>query len=93
MAAILVSEEEAVRDIAQLLARPGGDEVMIESHRHTVAFLGSGPKGSSVEATLERLKALRERRGGEPLRMGADFPDDLEEIVRNRKPADRSAWD
>jgi hypothetical protein len=25
--------------------------------------------------------------------MDADFAVDLEEIIRNRKPADRSAWD
>ena len=47
---------------------------------------------SSAEATLRRLCEAEKRRG-EPLRMEADFADDLEQILASHQPRDTSKWD
>ncbi|HVW08746.1 MAG TPA: hypothetical protein VHC90_09190 [Bryobacteraceae bacterium] len=94
MAVIHISEAEAARDFAGVLARVrGGAEVIIESNDHPVAVIKSPelPRRSISESIA--LGEAYERRLGYAPAMDEDFAADLEEIIRNRKPADRSAWD
>jgi hypothetical protein len=46
-------------------------------------------RNATIDSTLARLRA---QPGYRPV-MGESFAADLEEIVRSRRPADRSAWD
>jgi antitoxin (DNA-binding transcriptional repressor) of toxin-antitoxin stability system len=96
MATLHISEADAAADFAALLAHvSAGEQVIIERDSRPVALL-TPPEphpGRTVSDVVTRLKALEEQRG-EPLRMGADFADDLEEIVRNRKPnVYENSWD
>jgi hypothetical protein len=49
-------------------------------------------RGRSLSECLALAKKHAEELGYEPV-MDADFAADMEEIIHNRKPADRSAWD
>ncbi len=94
MAAITISEEEAIRDLPSLLVRVrGGEEIAISSGDKPTVILKAERMDPSIDATLARMKAIRDRDGEDAFHMGSDFADDLEEIIRQRKPADRSAWD
>jgi antitoxin (DNA-binding transcriptional repressor) of toxin-antitoxin stability system len=94
VATIHISAAEAARDFATLLARVSeGAEVLIEDGEKTVAVLRapSLPR-RSISESIALAEAHSKELGYEPV-MDADFAADLEEIIRNRKPADRSAWD
>lgn len=94
MATTTISEEEAIRDLPGLLVRVrGGEEIAISSGDKPAVILKAEQMDPSIDATLARMKAIRDRDGEDAFRMGSDFADDLEEIIRQRKPADRSAWD
>ena len=58
----------------------------------SAALAASSVEPRSIEEVIARLEA-REKELGHPLRMGADFADDVEEIINNRKPRDTSEWD
>jgi len=94
MAAITISEEEAARDFAGLMARVrAGEEVVIAGSSDAVVMRKqTTSKDPSIEATLKRLAESRASLGYTPV-MGEDFASDLEEIVGRRSPADRSAWE
>ncbi len=94
MAVIHISETDAARDFAQLLAKVReGEEIVIESGASPIAVLKPVfDKDPSISATRARIRANSVRLGYTPV-MDAEFAADMEEIVRNRKPADRSAWD
>jgi antitoxin (DNA-binding transcriptional repressor) of toxin-antitoxin stability system len=93
MVTIHISEAEAASDFAGLMARVrAGVEVVIESGAEPVAILRAAalPRRSlseSIALAESRSKEL----GHEPV-MDADFAADMEEIIRNRKPRDTSAW-
>jgi len=95
MATIHISETEAANDFAGLMARVrAGEEIIIESQSQPVAVLKpatAGP-GRLLSEIIASTKARAEERGCEPV-MDEDFAADVREIVRNRKPADHSAWD
>jgi antitoxin (DNA-binding transcriptional repressor) of toxin-antitoxin stability system len=94
MAVIHISEADAARDFASLMAKVrAGEEVVIESGTTPVAVMKPAfDKDPSIKATLERMKRRSEERGYKA-EMSPEFAADMEEIIRNRKPADRSAWD
>jgi antitoxin (DNA-binding transcriptional repressor) of toxin-antitoxin stability system len=95
MAMIRISEAEAVRDFAALLARVrGGEEILIESDAAPVAFLRPATpfRGRLLSQSIALAEAHAKELGYEPV-MDPEFAADMQEIVRNRKPADRSAWD
>lgn len=85
-----ISEAEAARDFAALMRRVrAGDEVVVEDGGKPVAVLKaveptSGavavPAGRPVEEIIARLEEWEREHG--PLRMGADFADDVEEAHR-----------
>ena len=98
MATIHISEAEAAADFAALMAHVNaGEQVVIERDSKPVAVMSALPviarRGRTASEIAASLLALEKERG-EPLRMGADFADDLEEIVRNRKPSNyENTWD
>ena len=94
MATIHISEEEAGRDFHALMEKVrAGMEIVIESGDHPAAILRSAdPPRRSISDSIARAEAYSRELGYEPV-MEAEFAADMEEIIRNRRPADRSSWD
>ncbi len=96
MATIRISEAEAARDFAGLLARVrAGAEVVIESDAHPVAVVrpaGNDFRPRLISESIALAKKHAEELGYEP-RMDPDFAADLEEIIRSRKPWNPPAWE
>jgi len=93
--AIHISEEEAARDFAGLMARVrAGLEVVIESDARAVAVLrpAAERRGRLLSESIAMAEAHARELGYEPT-MDPDFAADVEEIVNNRKPRDPSEWD
>jgi len=95
MAVIHISEEDAARDLSGLLARvhSGAEmEIVIESKRYPASVLrAAAPPRRSISESIARAEAHTKKLGYKPV-MDAGFASDLEEIIRNRKPRDTSAW-
>lgn len=93
METIHMSEAEAARDFAGLMARVrAGAEVIIESGSAPVAFVrAAAPPRRSLSESIAIVEARSKARGYEA-RIDADFAADMEEIIANRKPRDTSAW-
>jgi antitoxin (DNA-binding transcriptional repressor) of toxin-antitoxin stability system len=96
MGTIHIPVGEAERDLRDLLGRVrAGEDIVIDDGSPTPVRLAPATlpmERRTIEETIARLEA-REKELGHPLRMGADFADDLEEIIDNRKPRDTSEWD
>jgi antitoxin (DNA-binding transcriptional repressor) of toxin-antitoxin stability system len=94
MAVVHISEAEVAGDVPGLVARVlAGEEIVIDSKAGCVKVVpAAAPVGRPLSEIIARLRADTKERGY-PLYMDDDFADDMEEIIRNRKPADRSAWD
>ena len=92
MATIHISEADAARDFAGLLTRVRASaEIIIESDNYPVAVLRPAePPRRSISIAM--AGAHSKELGYTPV-MDADFAADLEEIIRDRKPRDSSAWD
>jgi antitoxin (DNA-binding transcriptional repressor) of toxin-antitoxin stability system len=85
---------EAARDFAGLMARVrAGAEVIIESDSAPIALVRPAePPRRSISESIALAEAHAEELGYEPV-MDAEFAADMEEIIRNRRPRDTSAWD
>ena len=94
MAVIHISDADAIRDFAGLLARVrAGAEIVIESGACPVAVIhAAGPPRRSISECIALADARTKQVGYEPV-MDTEFAADMEEIIRNRKPRDTSAWD
>lgn len=95
MDVIHISGAEAARDLPGLLAKVrGGAEVVIEDEGSASVLIriSVAPSGRLLSESLALAEKHAKELGYEPV-MDAEFASDLEEIIRNRKPADRSAWD
>jgi antitoxin (DNA-binding transcriptional repressor) of toxin-antitoxin stability system len=94
MESIRISEAEAALDFAGLMARVrAGAEVIIEStSQPAVLVRADAPLRRSISESIALAEARAKELGHEPV-MDAEFAADMEEIVRNRKPRDTSAWD
>lgn len=94
--AIHISEEEAARDFAGLMARVrAGEEVIIESEARAVAILrpaGDEFRPRLISESIALAKKHAEELGYEP-RMDPEFAADLEEIIRNRRPWNPPEWE
>jgi len=97
-----ISEAEAARDFAAVMRRVrAGDEVVVENGGRAVAVLrpassetvaeaaGRGP-GKTTEEVVARLREWEREHG--PLRMGADFADDVEQIHREYNQPMKDPW-
>ena len=94
MARIHISEAEAARDFASLMARVrAGAEVVIEDGVLPVALISKAVLVSSTISDCIALARRHEEETGEAPVLDADFAADVEEIIRNRKPWNPPAWD
>lgn len=91
---IHISEEEAARDFAGLMARVrAGAEVVIESEKEPVVMLRPlAARGRLLSESIAMAEAHARELGYEPT-MDADFAADVKEIIDNRKPRNVSEWD
>jgi len=90
MATIHISEAEAARDFAGLMARVrAGAEVVIEDGPLTVAVLHApAPPSRSIEECIALLSE------GSPAIIDEDFASDVAEAVAaHREPLNPPAWD
>ncbi len=94
MEVIHISEADAARDFAGLMARVrAGAEVVIDDVAPAVRLTTVAARpGRLLSTSFALAEAHAKELGYEPV-MDADFAADMEEIIRNRKAADRSAWD
>jgi antitoxin (DNA-binding transcriptional repressor) of toxin-antitoxin stability system len=95
MATTHIPESEAARDLPGLLARVwAGEEIVIENEAAppVVLRVAVEPRGRLLSESIALARKHAEELGYEP-RMDPEFAADLEEIIRNRKPRDTSAWD
>ena len=95
MATIHISEDEAIRDIAGLLARAHlGVEIVIvkEAASSIVLRKADEPRGRLLSESIALAEAHAKEAGIEPL-MDAAFAADVDEIIRSRKPRYTSPWD
>jgi hypothetical protein len=92
MATIHISEAEAARDFAGLMARVrAGVEVVIDDVSHAVKLsLVAEPRGRLLSESIALAETHAKELGYEPV-MDAGFAADMEEIIRSRKPHDTSA--
>jgi prevent-host-death family protein len=94
METIHISEAEAVRDFADVIARVrAGAEVVIESGSEPIATVRpAAPLSRSLSESIAIIDARAKERGYSAV-LDPDFAADMEEIIANRKPRDTSAWD
>ena len=95
MATIHISEAEAAKDFAGLMAHVrAGAEVIIESGACASGSwsVQTAPPRRSISESIALAEARAKKLGYTPV-MDAEFAADMEEIIRNRKPRDTSAWD
>jgi antitoxin (DNA-binding transcriptional repressor) of toxin-antitoxin stability system len=92
MATIRISEADAVRDFAGLIARVRlGVEIVIENDAAPAVVLRAAePARRSISESIAMAEARTRELGYKPV-MDAGFAADLEEIVRNRKPRNSPA--
>jgi antitoxin (DNA-binding transcriptional repressor) of toxin-antitoxin stability system len=94
MRTVHIPETEAARDLPGLLARVrAGEEIVIEKEASPAVVLRVAvePHGRLLSESIALAEAHAKESGCEP-HMDAAFAADLEEIIRNRKPRDPSAW-
>ena len=91
---IHISEAEAARDFAGLLARVrAGAEVVIEHDARPVAVLHPAePPRRTLSDCIALAKAYEEEAGTSPV-LNPDFAADVEEVIRSREPWNPPAWE
>ncbi len=94
MATIRISEADAARDFAGLMARVrAGAEIVIESDAYPAAVLRAAePQRRSISECIALAKKQEDQTGEAPV-LYPDFAADVEEIISNRKPRNPPAWD
>jgi len=90
---IRLSEAEAARDFAGILARVrAGAEIVIEG-KEPVVFVRAEPVGGRlISECIAAAKAHEEETGKTPI-LDWDFAADVEEIVKNRKSWNPPSWE
>jgi antitoxin (DNA-binding transcriptional repressor) of toxin-antitoxin stability system len=91
---IHISASDAASDFPALLERVrAGAEVIIESKSEPVAILHSvEPPVRTISESIARAKAYQEETGEAPV-LDADFAEDVEKVIAERKPWNPPPWD
>jgi antitoxin (DNA-binding transcriptional repressor) of toxin-antitoxin stability system len=91
---IHISEEEAAKDFAKLLARVrAGAEVVIEHDSQPVAVVHPAPPARrSISECIALARAHEEETGEAPV-LDSDFAADLKEVLARRQPWNPPAWE
>lgn len=94
MAVVHISDADAIRDLAGIMARVyAGEEIVIDNGTLTVAMVPSAiPSRRSVSECIAFAKKHEEETGEVPV-LDPDFAADVKEIVQNRKPWNPPTWD
>jgi len=94
MEPLVVSEAELARDVHSILQRvQAGAEVIIERDAQPLAVLrAAAPVRRKISECIALAKAHEEETGQAPI-LESDFAEDVEEIIRNRKPWTPPSWD
>jgi antitoxin (DNA-binding transcriptional repressor) of toxin-antitoxin stability system len=89
-----VNEAEAVRDLAAILKRvQAGAEVVIERNAQPLAVIrAAAPVRRTISECIALAEAHENETGQAPV-LDPDFAEDVEAIVRNRKPWNPPSWD
>ena len=91
---IHISELEAAHRFATLLAHlRAGEEIVIEDDSHAVAVVHPAePPRRTISESIALAEEHAKESGREPT-LDPEFAEDLEEIIKSRKPRDLSSWD
>lgn len=91
---IHISEAEAASNFADILARVrAGAEIVIDGREPIVVTVRHEPvHGRLLSECIALAKAHEEETGEAPI-LDPDFAADVEEIIKNRKPWNPSAWE
>ncbi len=95
MAIIHISEAEAARDFAGLMARVRkGAEVLIDNENSSPVSVRMAvePRGRLLSESIALAEAHAKELGCEPV-MDAEFAADVERRIGDCKPRDGAAWD
>jgi antitoxin (DNA-binding transcriptional repressor) of toxin-antitoxin stability system len=93
MAVIHISETDAARDFAAVMAHVrAGDEVFIENGSSTVAVLRAASPQARMISECIALAKKHETETGEAV-IDPDFAANVAEIIQKREPWDPPAWD
>lgn len=88
-----ISEADVVRDPAAILKRvQAGAEVVIERDAQPFAVIRMATPARRTISECIALAEAHERETGQAPVLDPDFADDVEEIVRNRKPWNPPTW-
>jgi antitoxin (DNA-binding transcriptional repressor) of toxin-antitoxin stability system len=91
---VRISEAELARDVRSILARvETGAEVVIERDSRPVAVLrAADPVRRTISECIALAKTHEEETGQSPV-LDSDFAEDVEGIIRSRKPWSPPSWD
>jgi len=94
MAVVHISDADAVRDLAGIMARVyAGEEIVIDNGTLTVAMVPSAiPSRRSVTECIAFARKHEKETGEAPV-FDSDFAADVKEIVENRKPWNPPEWE
>jgi antitoxin (DNA-binding transcriptional repressor) of toxin-antitoxin stability system len=89
-----VNESDFVRDVAALLKRvQGGAEIVVERDARPFAVIRAAAAVRHTLADSIALAKSHENETGSAPVLDPDFADDVEQIIRNRKPRIPPSWD
>ena len=89
-----ITEDDLIRDVRGILQRlQAGMEIVIERDAQPVAVLRSAKALRRTISECISLAKTHEEETGSAATLDPDFAQDIEEIVRNRRPWYPPAWD
>jgi antitoxin (DNA-binding transcriptional repressor) of toxin-antitoxin stability system len=89
-----VSEADAVRDLAGILRHvQAGAEIIIERDALPLAVIRSAAPGRRTISGCIALAEAHEKDTGQAPVLDPDFAEDVEAIIRSRKPRNPPTWD
>ena len=91
---IHISELEAASHFSALLANlRTGEEIVIENDSRPLAVVHAiEPARRTISESIALAEAHAKESGYEPI-LDSGFAEDLEEIIKSRKPRNLSSWD
>ena len=94
MAQLHMTEVEVARDLHAVLEKVRqGAEVVVERDAQPVAVIrAAAPARRTISGCIALAEAHEKETGRAPV-LDPDFANDIEEIIRHRKPWNPPAWD
>jgi hypothetical protein len=94
MAQIHMSEAEVSGDFAGALNKLGPDgEIVVDRNGQPVAIIKAPSEKTRTLDELTELARRREEQRGFPIRLDDDYAEDMEQVVRERKPWTPRPWE